>query len=692
MKIKDLSLASLASMPLALFIVAPLLMGQDAGNGCGEPPPDPPADGWPLVYSRHDRDQTIREYGGTADNWQHVADVGRVNGQIAESDLVIDYRNGTIDIIEDCTKDKQRLCVAHEAAVSPDGRKIAYSLGFGQTEWPVKVMNGPWTDLVDVNMTVAEIWVYDIETKAKTRLTTGSIDRGPTWASNNVLMFTSDRDKLYPNLGYIEYPYYTIAATRLYRMNADGTGVVNLTPHEQLVMDPTVMSNGEACFTAWNGFGIRGTGYSPRNMWWTMCVDSNGFGPMSGELAAHGSAVIDTRRHIDPVNVQSGEGGTTFRALRPVSEIAPGKRCAGNYYRSNSTGALGMILCWEDNGEAEGARVANDVPAYLYRSQDDYSGRYVPSTLYQATSYGQDQDLNDPRFKVLPDGSRKPAGRAGWAAPHPDYEFMFTHARGHCYEHAFMEKTVVGGAYLNGEPSCKKEIRGAKVANVTDPFDPAQSEVIACGELEYQCWDAHVIAPYEVMFGMETPPIAEPHVPVGSVGILQVVDFTQAESGKIPGLANNEKVDCQFQGCFRDGKPPTLNDIFQIKQVELWNTRPEQGRSGYRREWPIVWALPETDGSIKIEVPCEKPFLMSALEGGTGEVIADDMMPHSVRCGEVRTCFGCHDGHSEKRFEELGGDAVAAFNQTIAAGKPPQNSNQPAPPEAASQWDGVSVD
>jgi hypothetical protein len=49
-----------------------------------------------------------------------------------------------------------------------------------------------------------------------------------------------------------------------------------------------------------------------------------------------------------------------------------------------------------------------------------------------------------------------------------------------------------------------------------------------------------------------------------------------------------------------------------------------------------------------------------------GDVVAEDNMTHSLRCGEVRTCHGCHDGHSEERALELEHSAAERFKDTIS--------------------------
>jgi hypothetical protein len=129
---------------LALVILSFAAIGQTANNEkVGKPAAVPravnwglsganEARDWKLVYTRQPR--ATKPIPGTpvgeAANWQHASDVGRINGGMAEADVVIDDLDGHVKVIHNCTRAK-RICVAHEARVSPDGTKIVYSVGKG---------------------------------------------------------------------------------------------------------------------------------------------------------------------------------------------------------------------------------------------------------------------------------------------------------------------------------------------------------------------------------------------------------------------------------------------------------------------------------------------------------------------------------------------------------------------------------
>lgn len=612
-----------------------------------------------IVYTRQPR--STKSYSDNrgavedAANWQHVTDVSRVY-RFSEADVVID--DGiTQTVIENCTE-SENICTAQEAKVSPNGRFIAYSVSRGKAKRPLRVWGGPMTDLFDFDATGAELWLYDMANGKKTRLSTGHNDRMPDWCGNDCLVFASDRAGTYAPLGTGDNNYYPFKALQVYKATIKA-GVlsepVNLTPETPFAMNPMVATNGDILYSCWQGFGERGYQHTPRNQWWICSVDSNGaIGRV--ELGAHGSGNIKSAAYltdwVDPA--RKGEGMTQMRALRPVAEIHKNYLAVSNYYRGNSTGALGMIFGWE-RIESEGLSTLLNYTEGFNKDSRPGSARYTPSTLKSITPYGTDQDAL-PRFHK--DG--RAAGRAGYAAAwHGDGpEFLFTHARGWCYEAASI--SMASRKAMGGEPTCKKEIRLARVDVVTNPFDKEQSEVIACKEDKWNCWDAQSVSTYKERFGQETPQKIAPLV--GDKSFLQVVMARMAELFPIP-QSNNPQDRISFQG---NANPlyPVIVTGFKIELLENWKKLPTT--AGFKSRVTHSITPLNADGSLRVEVPCETPFLMSGVDKD-GNTIAMDNMPHSLRCGETRTCHGCHDGHSEERSKALGATPEKRFKSTTAA-------------------------
>ncbi len=536
---------------------------------------------WQIVYTRQPR--ATAPVPGTpveeAANWQHASDVGRINGGIAEADVVIDDLHGHVKVIHNCTTSKE-ICVAQEARVSPDGTKIVYSVGLGNTLAPVTV-EGINLGITEIpGLTDAQLWVYDLVTGKSAPIPhhpPRAIDRQPEWLNNGKIVFASNRGNTYPfkfpwgehqgvdqfgrgrcfNAPYCvsqDYGYGLEGRSmQLWTMNIDGTDARNITPHENNALAPAVMSNGDILYSCWNAHenknfdaatGNSNNAGTVQNKWWLCRTDGNG-ADTTVILNGHKSGTLKTQEWLPP-STTGGEGRSQLRAIRSVAEIFKGKLAISNYYRSNHLGSMGIIYGLDyDDPHVEGCSTARCYPDGESNSTRPGSGRYVPSSFRAITPYGQDQD-----DAVRRDGRGRPLGKAGYAAPLPDTdtEFMLTHARGTCYEATPPEQA--NRAFLRGEPTCQKAIYKVKVPMVTDPFDKNQLEFMAGGE-QWQAWDARAIATYQSLQGQPLPDQPPPLNPDAGC-YLQVVDARKAElypSAEHYDWASNLYEQCAFQGC-----------------------------------------------------------------------------------------------------------------------------------------------
>ena len=681
----------------------------------------PAAPQWKLVYTRQPRANTpvpgtpVKE----AANWQHASDVGRINGGLAEADVVIDDRNGRVKVIYNCTTSKE-ICVAQEARVSPDGTKIVYSVGTG-AELNEVMGEGVKLGIYEIpGLTHARLWVYDLKTGANAPIPhhpAGAIERQPEWLSNNKIVFASNRGNTYPirqqfvmhrgvnqfGAGRCFNPPYCVSqeygyspagkSMQLWTMNIDGTEARNITPHEQNALAPAVTSTGDILYSCWNvqeNKGFDSNASSPgtlKNKWWLCRTDGNG-ADGTVLLNGHKSTYLKTKGWLPP-SVTGGEGISQLRAIRSVAEIFKGKLAISNYYRSNHVGSMGIIYVWDYNDpHVEGCSTARCYSGSGNLSNSPGSGRYLPSSIYAATPYGTDQDID-----VRRDGRGRALGKAGYAAPLPNTnsEFLVTHGRGSCYEGTRIHNA--NRAAMGGEPTCQKALYRVKVPIVTNPFDKNQMELMA-GSEKWQVYDGRAIATYQSLFGQPMPDQPEPLNP--NYGCyLQVVDARQAElypSAEKYSWLHNLYEQCAFQGCAVNTEDPGFyaRNVANLSVLlpEMWDYTYSGGRQeeyantmntfGYK-SIGILGAQPlEADGSVKMRVPCETPIIMAGTDKD-GMAIAHDSTLHSLRKGETRTCHGCHDGHSEERAGQFSESALARFERTDAYLTSPQLPKKTAP-------------
>lgn len=655
-----------------------------------------------LVYTRQPRARTpvpgsvIEE----AANWQHASDVGRINTGLAEADLVYDDLTGKPHVIHNCTTSSEH-CVAHEGRVSPDGSRIVYSVGYGNALVEVRSQGVP-LGIYDIpELTHAQLWVFDVASRTTAPIPhhpKGAIDRQPEWLNNKKIVFATNRAGLFPfkaqvsghlapgrcfNSPYCvsqEYGYSNAGKSmQLWTMNIDGTEPRNITPHEDMALAPAVMSNGDILYSCWNAHANRSYDQAAsvgpatqKNKYWLCRTDGNG-ADATVVLNAHKSTTLKTTAYLS--GTSNGELRSQLRAIRSVAEIFRQKLAVTNYYRNNHVGSMGIIFGMDYlNPHVEGCSTAACFPDGESKSTRPGSGRYVPSTLKPITPYGTDQDR-----QIRRDALDRALGKAGYPAPDVgDDSFLITHGRGSCYEGTL--HSLANRAAMGGEPTCQKAIYRVKVPMVTDPFDTAQMELVA-GSDEWHLFDARRVAPYRELHGIEMPAQPIPLNPTAGC-YLQVVDARKAELHQ-PSPYDWQKTRyerCATQGCAVNTEDREFHareiHAMTVYQVEKWTTtyrgadrerfRLTMNNLGHESIAILGSAPVLDDGSVKMQVPCETPLMVTGSDRDGLSIAHDDMLM-SLRSGETRTCHGCHDGHSEERAAELVLSARERFVTTRAA-------------------------
>lgn len=650
-----------------------------------------------IVYTQVPRAE------GVAANFQHATDVGRINHTLAEADVVYENADGKVRVVHDCTTSPV-ICVAQEARVSPDGKKIAYSVGYG-AELVEVVANGKRLGIKEIpGLTHAEIWIADLEKNVRFAVAGHdgkSIDRQPEWLDNETLVFASNRGGTYPYkntfLGSEDqewcrrnWPCVTDAAQeygygragmsmQIWQMGIDGKNAWNMTPHEQNALAPSVMTNGDILYSCWNGHENKNydsnTASAPKtskNQWWLCRMDGNG-ADSTVILGGHKPPTLKTKDYLAK-DVTGGEGRSTLRAIRSVAEIRKAYLAVTNYYRANHVGSMGIIygMSYSDP-HVEGCSTEKCYQDSIGQSTRMGTGGYLPSDFKCKTCYGQDQDN-----AVRRDGKKRPMGKAGYPAPLPGTDhWLATQGWGTCFEAA--QPIELDPNWLNGQPACHQVIVRMKRDLITDPFDPDQVEVVS-GDPKFHRRDGRAVAPYIDLFGQEAP--ARPRKLTGEECYLAVVDARKAElHPKDPyDWARNFFAHSAHQGNAVSAENPAFHaqnmHALRVLLPEMWDITyagtDKAEFKGVLNTWghksirkygdaPLL-----EDGSVKMQVPCETPLIMQGVDK-QGLAIAHDSMLHSLRKGETRTCHGCHDGHSEERAQEIGKDRIERFAATLAA-------------------------
>lgn len=638
----------------------------------------------PLVYTYQPRDTTPivgATVGGVpvkideGANWQWKMDAGRFYDQ-TESDIVLDDQQGNLKFLTACTTSPE-ICAGQSSTVSHDAKWIVYQKSLGRSTFAINAMytSKPIKDR-GFRAYMNELWAYNVETQKSVRLTTGHQDITPKFCGNR-LLWASDRWGSFPPYTYDSgnpYPHRGTTIVSAPFINGKLGEISNLTPHEMLTMSPECLHTGDIIYSSYQGYSKKGMykfTSTPQLLWWLNIIDGNGANALTiASLGAHNSPYIPTSdRIMDELSSVGGARVSTMLILRPARQVAikNGKPyiCVGNYYRTNHVGGGGEGLCYSQS-EVEGvSKSANWLYGFDYqRSTVEGSGAFVPIDLESLTPWGNGFD-NPPRF----DKQGRIMGKSNYFSAYPGNKLMFTWFQGACYEPVlsfgpdWATRTKMGGG-----PTCQLSICLTDLAMTSNPHK--QCEILA-GNEKVNVWDAHPVVPYSDMFGMDMPEVPEP-LPTGVSTELRVVDFTKMELNKGPNDPGQEyKYRVLEQG---HATPDVANgrmDKFCVDVVEPWGALPTH--RGYKSRTLFKCVEPKADGSISMKVPPDTLILMygvdSKFQFPVGRqptwqecievhhgmcVVAEDLMLHSLREGEKRTCHGCHDAHSEERFNEVG--------------------------------------
>ena len=193
--------------------------------------------------------------------------------------------------------------------------------------------------------------------------------------------------------------------------------------------------------------------------------------------------------------------------------------------------------------------------------------------------------------------------------------------------------------------------------------------------------NARSITSYMNLYGRTAPTRPAP-LDAGAGCYLQVVNARAAELAPAQpyNWSNTMYARCAKQGCAVNADRPGFYSsnvkFFTVLIPEMWDMSYSNGNQmtfantlntighksiGLYRKQPLL-----SDGSVRMQVPCETPLIMVG-QDADGLTLAHDEMLHSLRAGETRTCHGCHDGHSEERATAIRKTAAIRFASTQAA-------------------------
>jgi len=595
--------------------------GGGIGIGSGQQP-DPATVDFPIFYIRHqipeDQDDVTRvrpfveddDYSATL--WKR----DRASPGSPEVELTARLRVDPLGAADDRYDIK-------DLAVAPDGLHVAFA------------MRGPLDDADDEDEPPTwNIWEYNIGTDTLHRVITSDIveeegqDVAPAYLPDGRILFSSTRQRQSKAILLDEGKSQFEAATEarnesafvLHVMNADGTGIHQISFNPSSDLYGTVLQNGRVLFTRWDN--------APGGSGGMHLYSSNPDG-------------TDTQLYYGAVSHNTGSDGIVHTALIPNTTNVEFLRA-----REMSDGKIMVLTRDRTDVDFGGALTIIDGNRFVENNQ---------TLLASAGTAGPAQTpatLNDVRTVPGP----SPGGRFQSGFPLWDGSGRILVSWTQC------RLFDVGGSDPTRIIPCSPTSPNNPAAVTAPPlysvwmFDPAQNTILP------------VMAPVEGVMVTEAI-AAQPRVPLptvildkqapvdlnadlvaegaGVLAINSVYDIMGSTGttnlATISNPGNGAGYTNRLVRFIRLEKPVSLPDDDDIADPD----NSAFGPSGVMREI-LGYAPVEPDGSVRMKVPANVAFQLSLLDVngrrinsfGNREILHRAWL--SVRPGEVLECNGCH--------------------------------------------------
>lgn len=548
------------------------------------------------------------------DIWDTLPDTRRVfQGFNAPGQLILRQADGSEQILYDCFKSSQP-CVPLDPMVSFDGRKVLFSVYRGERLESA----GNRTTLPNQRLAApleAQLHVVDLDTGKVSPLQhkPGVFDVSPAWLPDGRIMFASTRagteEPLLPRIS----PNNRNAEPQLYISEADGSGAVNITPHEVTsALHPYVLQSGRVAYSSqWLSHNLaygsnNGSINWPTtldNMWLIMDMDSRG-GDMNALLGAHRN------------NFRSHGGRTkSMKALHFLGQRENSDICAANYYRANNLG-LGDVFCWTP----ETIGVEGALPDFL------------PRNLYNVADWSKSND--EPSFQ----DSGFFMGKVGYPEGLENNQLLLTVGRGFCVQGPVRSSQE----RVAGQP----EKRGCDVGLYATTRIPSTSMSDLALIVDHEDWHefgARVVRPRQV---------ATPALSNTGNGSCQL---TSSDAGSAETKPSRPyQFNRNFKTTANNGGEIDGLSHAELAGMRFWEVVPHTSRqrtfkNSIGHQLRLLGDVPLLeDNSFKVALPCDTPYIMAGIDE-RGRVIKRDQVPQSLRPGEKRICTGCHLHSQEGR-------------------------------------------
>ena len=665
----------------------------------------------PIVYSRCER--TTGNYEASAeiivdgvtqqasrtmiglDIYDVLPDVTNFFGDFsAPCDLVYRDEVGDERILYDCSSppiDAENACAALDAAVSFDGKTVAFSVFRGKLENKrINVHHNIFNENAGssynnhtlpnkkLKTTGAHLYTVDVATGALSfkPFETGIYDSGPAFLANGRLAFTSTRDNHTTTVVWRSTG--SGIGTRIWSIDLNWNNL-DLDSHHSLSQEqhPYLLKNGRLSYSSWQVLGSMPFRHTNGGV--------GGFSTTRNLFHIY-SQFPDGSENFAIFGQHSGDHypsyfGTNHNAAHFITQTTDERIWFADYYRGNNNG-LGIIT--GVMAEPDGQEGMSPTEA------TGHSDIFVPRDVIDFAPWGTNAD--QPSRNLSAPSIKHPsyadnlvfAGKVGHPAALPNNGMMLSWGKGACSSVAntniFLALGLPVPAHASGSsgaaamnmmthlnldvPGCDLGIyRATKIPSL----HPSDLELIVDSPDWHEIM-ARAVVPYNAIHNVDKPidipnsadkvthPLLEKGTPFGLLGAASITDrethpqagitFAGEHQFNLQGTDTINYNDEDLCGVRILGMMPNRdrNTFYGLSNLFGERVRILGEFSVLNKDVDgnaIVDPSSHNDTSFLVRMPANTPYLMQSIDC-QGRTLNTDMTWQSLRPGEQKTCGGCH--------------------------------------------------
>jgi hypothetical protein len=587
------------------------------GNGIGlasGQDPDPATVDFPIFYIRHqipeDQDNVTRvrpfveddDYSATL--WKR----DRASPGAPETELTARLRVAPMGDPEDRYDIK-------DLAVAPDGLHVAFA------------MRGPLDDADDEDEPPTwNIWEYNIGTDTLHRVITSNIiaeegqDVSPSYLPDGRILFSSTRQRqakaILLDEGKAQFEAATEARNEsafvVHVMNADGTGIHQISFNPSSDLYPQVLQNGRVLFTRWD----RAPGRDGLHLY-----TSN---PDGTDTQLHYGAVSHLTGTVDPTTNQP----TNIEFMRA---------------REMSDGRLMVLTRQRTNVDFGGNLTIIDTKNFVENNQTLLASAGTPGNAQTPAT------LNP--VSTVPGPSKGGRFQSGFPLWDGSGRLLVSWSQCRLLDTVDPTRIVPCTDARLAEPN----VQTAPPLYSIWMFTPAQNTILPVmapveGVMVTEAVAAQPRTPLPAVIVDQQPPALDADLVAEGAGLLSIrsvydimgVDQARTTAGTATSIANVSNPALAQYGSrlarfVRIEKPVSIPDDDDIADPD----NSAFGPTGVMREI-VAYAPVEPDGSVRMKIPANVAFQISVLDQNGRRFSPVHRSWLQVRPGEVLECNGCH--------------------------------------------------